>query len=468
MTASAAATAGLARNRALDEVRARARAELVGELVYDVLSRRAEVRGAAPSLEEVTGRATELGLSPDRAGSDVAELIEVLVNGPRTASGEEDLARLEAFFARGLAAKLERLPEADRPELCRRLAQLHDRLCITGCGGFVAFVDDLLPERDADCFWEALGQTIAEEARAGELRRAALVLRIDGLRHAPARRRELLLAALNGEAPGSAPAGAGPANGSLLRDPTLTYGTGRHDIGSLQRSARPALAVEEALAASRLAQSSTVRPTGPLPARTGESVSVEGRDVAPRLPRFWRTLGLLTGITVIARLVGLFARFVLGYRRQATLTLSDQELRYVVDTEMLGRHSSQRERRIRLGAVTVAGREVAEGATGLYVGVGAIAVGALVGALIFGDGLAGRSGSLVLLGFTLIATGIGVEIGAYYLGALRGGPPRCGLEIEALPRLRIRLADVETQPALRLLETLTQRVARRPVEKPRA
>src|SRR2546423_852051 len=87
------------RLRALDEVRQRGRPELIGELVYDVVTRRAEVRGVPPTVDEVAGRAAELGLSSERLAGELADLVETLVHGPQVAQPEGDLARVGAYFA---------------------------------------------------------------------------------------------------------------------------------------------------------------------------------------------------------------------------------------------------------------------------------------------------------------------------------------------------------------------------------
>ena len=152
---------------------------------------------------------------------------------------------------------------------------------------------------------------------------------------------------------------------------------------------------------------------------TGDVV-VRGRAAAPRRSWFWRALGLLTGLTLLYHLGALVMRYLLGYRQEGTLTLTQSELRYKVQTELLGRPMGQREERIRLGAVSSATRELAEGSALMIIGVLMLAFGATLGTILFGDGLAGRSGSLALLGMTLVAGGRGRRA----RGSLRQHPPR--------------------------------------------
>jgi hypothetical protein len=285
------------------------------------------------------------------------------------------------------------------------------------------------------------------------------VLRVDGLRHAPPSRRDLLLAALNGEATQASQilsGKVGVANGTQ-REPTLVYGKGRPEGYRATPAAVPAL---EALAASAFATQAS-RPNDRIIVPAGEII-VEGAARTPRRALFWRALFLLTGLTFVAALFGLVGRTLLGWRRRGHLTISGTELRYYVESELLGRSFLRREQRVRLGAVSAVTRETAAGQTGLFVGVVALALGLTFGTLIFGDGVSGGSAGLVFLGLAMILGGVGAELAAYYASVARGSTPRCGIEVEAEAGVRVRLSDLDPEKAVVLLEAISQRMGRAP------
>jgi hypothetical protein len=151
---------------------------------------------------------------------------------------------------------------------------------------------------------------------------------------------------------------------------------------------------------------------------TPEEVRLEGEWLpAPRGPVV-TTILAFTGILFAIYAVRLIARMALAYRRPTEVSLNETGIRVKTRIEMLGRVLKEREHVIlRTGLVRVV-REVRFPRAAFYAGLFALAIGSWIGVRAFTDGVRAASPSLLLVGLTIVAAGIGLD---FVLGTLLPG-----------------------------------------------
>jgi hypothetical protein len=146
--------------------------------------------------------------------------------------------------------------------------------------------------------------------------------------------------------------------------------------------------------------------------------------LAPRGP-IATTVLAVTGLLFVIHVVRLSARAALGYRKPATVTISETGARVRYKTEVLGR--TLRERDVVLGREGLASvlREVRYPRAAFYAGLFFLAVGSYVGVHTLADGVRSASPSLLLTGLVFVAIGVLLDFG---LGSLApGAKGRCRL-----------------------------------------
>jgi hypothetical protein len=164
--------------------------------------------------------------------------------------------------------------------------------------------------------------------------------------------------------------------------------------------------------------------------------------VAPRGPVATTVLAL-TGILFVIHIVRLSARAALGFRKPATVSISETGARVRYKTEILGR--TLRERDIVLGREGLASvlREVRYPRAAFYAGLFFLAVGSFVGVRTLADGVRAASPSLLLTGFVFVALGVLLD---FALGSVvPSSTGRCRLVFVPKAGPRICIADVNVE-----------------------
>jgi hypothetical protein len=169
------------------------------------------------------------------------------------------------------------------------------------------------------------------------------------------------------------------------------------------------------------------------PNREGNSTAtaaIRGRLLkAPRGP-FLTALSAFTGWMLLQHLISYVSRYVLGYRAQAELSVSERGIEIREQISMLGRKLRERTRLISLQTVRSLSREVRYARAGMYAGLAALALGSFIGMRLFVDGLRapGFSGPTMLLGLFIVLVGLGFDFAfANWFGVSRA---QCRLSIE--------------------------------------
>jgi len=165
---------------------------------------------------------------------------------------------------------------------------------------------------------------------------------------------------------------------------------------------------------------------------TSPNEAIRGRILAaPRGP-VATALAAFTGWMFVRYLLATLGRFVLGYRAQAQLNVSERGLEIHEQTSILGRKLRERTRVIALQTVRSLSREVRYARAGLYAGLAALAVGSFVGMRLFVEGMRapGFSSPTVLMGLLVVLAGIGLDFAC--ANWLRVSRSQCRLLIETV------------------------------------
>jgi hypothetical protein len=144
---------------------------------------------------------------------------------------------------------------------------------------------------------------------------------------------------------------------------------------------------------------SRVRAAAPL---TGELVRERGA--------LRTTLMAITGLLFVTGSLRLLARYTLGLRRRAALTLTPRGIELLCSTHFLGRTIRETQRFFPLDQVASLSRATRHDGFGLYAGLGALALGSYVGVGLVVDGLRAPGGSPSLLGLGLGVVLVGVTL----------------------------------------------------------
>jgi hypothetical protein len=133
----------------------------------------------------------------------------------------------------------------------------------------------------------------------------------------------------------------------------------------------------------------------------------------------------LSGLLCVIHLFRLSGRAALGYKKPATVAISESGARVSWRTEILGR--TLRDRDLVIGREGLASvlREVRYPRTAFYAGLFFLALGSFVGVRTLADGVRSASPTLLLAGLVFVALGIGLD---FVLGSLvPGATGRCRL-----------------------------------------
>lgn len=158
--------------------------------------------------------------------------------------------------------------------------------------------------------------------------------------------------------------------------------------------------------------------------------AIHGRLLtAPRGPLL-TAVAAFTGWMLIRHLSSYLSRYVLAYRAQADLSVSERGIEIHEQTTILGRKLRDRTRLISLQTVRSLSREVRYARLGTYAGLASLAIGSFVGMRLFVDGVRapGFSGPTMLMGLLIVLAGLGLDFAfANWLNVSRA---QCRLLIE--------------------------------------
>jgi hypothetical protein len=159
----------------------------------------------------------------------------------------------------------------------------------------------------------------------------------------------------------------------------------------LERSGNPAIA--------SLLETSTTSPW------------LDGQVGSPRTNGLLFALQVVTGYALLKTLFASFSRYVLWRRRQARLRVSPRGVEISSKTHVLGQVFKETSELIPLADIQEIRRETRYSGAGLYVGLGCLLLGSLVGSGLVLDGLRvpGTSPSLLTVGAGLILLGLIVD-----------------------------------------------------------
>lgn len=187
-----------------------------------------------------------------------------------------------------------------------------------------------------------------------------------------------------------------------------------------------------------------------------EPLPLEGELAPPPRRALWVVVQALSGYLFVRWLARGAARWVLGYRSQAALSLSASglELRHVVT--LLGKRWRERRQVVPLSEIASVERDVRYQGVSLYAGLLALVLGTYVGGGLLIDALRVPSGSPSLLGMglLLIAGGIALDFALSHWGTYRQG--RVQLTVRRHHGRGLRLRELDSERCQQLLQELVR------------
>ncbi len=134
-------------------------------------------------------------------------------------------------------------------------------------------------------------------------------------------------------------------------------------------------------------------------------------ELAPAPRPAWRTVLLgVTGLLFVSAAARLVARYALGRRSRAELTVARDGVRVSAETVMLGKVVGRVEHVLPVGTLASATREVRFRHVTVYAGLAALLVGTYLGVTLFVDGARSASPSLLGQGALVFALGVGLDL----------------------------------------------------------
>ncbi len=122
---------------------------------------------------------------------------------------------------------------------------------------------------------------------------------------------------------------------------------------------------------------------------------------------------IVTGLILVRNTFALIARYCLGLRGKATVSIKDNTIILAVEWTLLGRRFRRTKTAAPVRDVAAVRFENRQRYLYLLVGIGALVVGTLVGTQWFLDGLRAGYPYLVLVGAGVVAAGIAVDLLLY-------------------------------------------------------
>lgn len=204
----------------------------------------------------------------------------------------------------------------------------------------------------------------------------------------------------------------------------------------LERSGNPAIAT--------LLETSTTSPW------------LEGQVARPRASGWLFVLQVLSGYALVKTLLASFARYVLWRRQRARVRVSPRGVEILSRTQVLGRAFEESRELIPLSDIRAVKRETRYSSIALYVGLGCLLLGSIVGSGLILDGLRvpGTSPSLLTLGLGLILAGLVLDFVLSHWSTTVGGKAALLLKRTNGPSVLVR--DLDPSGPSELLERLSR------------
>jgi hypothetical protein len=394
-----------ARRSAAAEVGSHPRANSIGSLCFDVLSRCAEDRRLNVQRRALRLRAQAHGLSSKDAETSVGNVLTLLERGPERPA---EWAIVGAFFVLGLERALSHGTAVDRREIVERFARHADWLELTTPYAPYRFVGELLSESHRALLIEVLETALLASAEGPSL---------------PALRAR-----------------------AMLRIQVLETFSEEQARVALSRAAE--LSPDAAVAAAaRMA-------LGEAPAVSTDGFELDGTE--GRAPRFslLRIVQYVTGVALVLVLLGWLRRSV-GYERVARLRIVGRALHVNSETWLFGRRIREGDSSFALDDVTCVSRELILPTFHLVLGATALGVASVLGVGRVSDGVARSDSDLMLLGVLTIAAGVAIDLLSVGWGRFR--KPRSALELFVRARRVLALERVDPQRAAAFVEQMASR-----------
>jgi len=183
------------------------------------------------------------------------------------------------------------------------------------------------------------------------------------------------------------------------------------------------------------------------------SITLRGRLKSPPLGRLGRGLVYGTGLFLLRPLVVLLQR-LMGWRREARLTWTGDEVRLVVQVFLLGQLIRTESETLPVSRIQSVATVTARAAEPVVLGALAVTVSLVWGLVQIADGVYGRSFGLVALGLAAIAGGVVVDLAVGWVARVLPDPLRHGVALRILGGRHLALQGVVPQTAQKLSEGL--------------
>ncbi len=171
-----------------------------------------------------------------------------------------------------------------------------------------------------------------------------------------------------------------------------------------------------------------------------------------------RVLAVVTGLFLIRGIWVILARYSLGLRRRATVTLKGNEIILLSEWSILGRGFLKNRTITAVENVEAAYIESRQRYLYLLFGWGGLAIGTWVGIQWFVDGLRAGYPYLALVGAAVVAAGVVIDLGMYLLVPMGAGHSRLVL---AIGPFKARICGVVYSDAEHFLDAMGHRFTRR-------
>jgi hypothetical protein len=387
------------------EVKSHPKADRLGALCFDVLSRQAEGRALYSGRKLMRARATTHRVTRADAETTFGNLLTMLERGPERTSEWQLIA---AFTVRGLEQRLDEVDAAEKREIVERFARHADWLELSTPYGLYAFVPVLVSEANQDALIEALEGAVLAPSDESQLPafRARATLRI-------------------------------------------------HVLASLDRpAARVALARVLETVPDAFVRVLAKHALGSAPAPETDGFELKG--VWGRVPRLTlgRVLQYFTGFTLVLGLVR-FIGYGLGLERNARVRLEEGAVHVRRETFLFGRLLRTSDASYALKDLDCATREVSMPLFQVLFGALSLAVCCVLALIWMSDGIA--RGDWGLLRAAALALGVGAGLDLLFAGWGRIRRERAGFEMVVDGERVVAMNRVDPQRAQRLVEQIARR-----------
>ena len=364
---------------------------------------------------ELSDRLRQAGLGWDElATEEGGNPCEVLVSGPRRTL---DVALVEAWLARGVAARLSGTPPAVRRKVLEDLVPVADHLRLLTPFDPYRMLGSFADKDTVLLAFDTLTDAIVRDSRAlaagrSSRLRAVITQRIESLCRVlpPSLRRPFEERIRTG--------GGDPAVPVLL-DAAL---------GELQPRPAPTAAAET-------------------PQRQEEE-TVEGRCDGGRGRTWTSVLAALTGLSLLRGLLGLVLRGLLGLRRAATLRATADGLVIAERTWLLGKVVRDHSAAVGPGGLAVMRVDRRASLFVMLAGLLGGTLGAGAGLFVFLDGIRGEYAAVIGLGLVLVAAGAALDMAALWAAERLG--TKASLTLGTTDGRWLRVVGLEPSRALRV------------------